>query len=187
MASYASDARYDFSLFEESSGSAARAVTASAVPAPEAPAPRTPAQRPAPSRNAQPVGGIRPAVKAAVCLLIAVVTVAACAFMLNLNAKKDELNDEIKTLSRQIEYEKIDSITLDNKLDSMFSKKEVVYYAEQVLGMIKLDTYSTIHIKLPKTNTVVIADGKQVAGVVNTSSPLAPAADTAQMQSAADG
>ena len=86
--------------------------------------------------------------------------------------------------------EESDNVRLSSELDKLFSRSAVESYAENVLGMVKIDTYNTIQISIPKTDGVLVSGGKetqQAQQPVLPSAPVYPGAETpAQTSEASD-
>ncbi len=183
MAAYSSEA-YDFSLFE-TDGSAARAAAAPILPEqPESP--KSSVKAVPQKKEAQ----LRPAVKALVAVFLSVLVVAGCGILLNRRAKIDSLAAEIRDMKENISLEESDNVRLSSELDKLFSRSAVESYAENVLGMVKIDTYNTIQISIPKTDGVLVSGGKetqQAQQPVLPSAPVYPGAETpAQTSEASD-
>ena len=183
MAAYSSEA-YDFSLFE-TDGSAARAAAAPILPEqPESP--KSSVKAVPQKKEAQ----LRPAVKALVAVFLSVLVVAGCGILLNRRAKIDSLAAEIRDMKENISLEESDNVRLSRELDKLFSRSAVESYAENVLGMVKIDTYNTIQISIPKTDGVLVSGGKetqQAQQPVLPSAPVYPGAETpAQTSEASD-
>ena len=174
MAAYSSEA-YDFSLFE-TDGSAARAAAAPILPEqPESP--KSSVKAVPQKKEAQ----LRPAVKALVAVFLSVLVVAGCGILLNRRAKIDSLAAEIRDMKENISLEESDNVRLSSELDKLFSRSAVESYAENVLGMVKIDTYNTIQISIPKTDGVLVSGGKetqQAQQPVLPSAPVYPGAET---------
>lgn len=162
MASYQGSEAYDFELFEYR-GRYNASGSSSAENLPEE-------YETAPSETAQTHNVNKKAVKKqlrtlnlaniAVSVIMAAVLLFGSGLLLYMRAAMDDYASKINSINKKIKLEKSDNIRFTNELDAMFSKREVENYAENVLGMVKLDTYNTIQIKLPKTDAVVIAGGK---------------------------
>lgn len=181
MANYSSVEAYDFSLFE-SDGNAARVSPAPVLPEqPERSQPSKKNTAPLPHKQTE----IRPAVKAATAFFLSVLVLAGCGLLLNRRAKIDMIAADIREIQEEIELEKSDNDRYSSELMALFSKSAVESYAENVLGMVKLDTYNTIQITIPKTDGVVVSGGKETNQEQTQPLPSAPV-DPGMADTAAD-
>lgn len=177
MAQYSGTEAYDFSLFEDEAVSL-NGYSSAAPVLPDGDDGYHGQKRTVPSHKKNPnrapaPGTVRPAVKAAVAVLMSVLVVLGAGILLNRRAAIDDMASKINDLNKQITLEKSDHVRLSSAIDSMFSKREVETYAENVLGMVKLDHYNTIQITLPRTDSVVISAGKSAdEGMVRKDNPL---------------
>lgn len=91
-------------------------------------------------------------------------SVFAVAFVLGivlfLNVKMDETATKINAIQSEINIEKSENVRLESALEGMVSIDKVEDYAEQNLGMVKLENYRITYFDSGETNHVVISGGK---------------------------
>lgn len=182
MTNYSGSEAYDFSLFEDEGVSYAARQSNAAPKLPEQPQPDTrqipePAQL-APKRKANP----QPAqekrhslLQVLTAVLMSVLVLAGSGILLNRRAEMDGIAASINEINEKIALEESDHVRLLSELNSMFSKREVESYAENVLGMVKLDSYNTIQITIAGEDNIVVSGGKSTeTSVMMTKSVLQP-------------
>lgn len=72
----------------------------------------------------------------------------------------DELTRDISSLQAEIEIEQSETIRLKMALNSKVSVERIEDYAENVLGMVKLEAYHADYIDLSSGDEIVISGGK---------------------------
>ena len=182
MTNYSGSEAYDFSLFEDEGVSYAARQSNAAPTLPEQPQPDTrqipePGQL-APKRKANP----QPAqekrhslLQVLTAVLMSVLVLAGSGILLNRRAEMDGIAASINEINEKIALEESDHVRLLSELNSMFSKREVESYAENVLGMVKLDSYNTIQITIAGEDNIVVSGGKSTeTSVMMTTSVLQP-------------
>ena len=112
------------------------------------------------SRNAQKKAAIASYVSGAKILL----SVFSIAFVLGialfLNVKMDETATRINAVQSEINIEKSENVRLESALEGMVSIDKVEDYAENTLGMVKLENYRITYFDSDESNNVVISGGK---------------------------
>lgn len=164
MTNYSGSEAYDFSLFEDEGASYAAPSSSAAPKLPQADPQTTPeSARPSTKRktNPHPAQQKRHSLSQVLtAMLLSVLVLAGSGILLNRRAEIDSLAASIEEANEQLVREKSDYVRLVNELNAMFSKREVESYAENVLGMVKLDSYNTIQITIAREDAVVVSDGK---------------------------
>lgn len=79
---------------------------------------------------------------------------------LYLNGKLDETARDISRIQSQIEIAKSENIRLNSKLEGMVSVDKIENYAENVLGMVKLEDYKVKYFNNDTGNKVIVSGGK---------------------------
>ena len=78
------------------------------------------------------------------------------------NVVLDETTKEITKLEQKLAVEKSEAVRLQMAIDSIVSVKNVDEYAENVLGMMKMEPGRESYINLSKGDEVVVSGGKEV-------------------------
>lgn len=78
------------------------------------------------------------------------------------NVRLDETTREITKIEEKLAVEKSEAVRLQMSIDSIVSVKNVDEYAENVLGMMKLEPGRESYINLSKGDEVVVSGGKEV-------------------------
>lgn len=99
-------------------------------------------------------------IKSAKILLSVFSVVAVFSIVLFLNVQLDETATRINAVQSEIEIEKSEKIRLESALEGMVSIDKVEDYAEQNLGMVKLEDYRITYFESGEDNHVVISGGK---------------------------
>lgn len=79
---------------------------------------------------------------------------------LYLNGRLDETARNISRIESQIEIAKSENIRLNSKLEGMVSVDKIENYAENVLGMVKLEDYKVKYFNNDAVNRVIVSGGK---------------------------
>lgn len=77
-----------------------------------------------------------------------------------LNVKMDETATRINAVQNEITIAKSENIRLESALEGMVSIDKVEDYAEQQLGMVKLEDYRITYFNSGEDNHVVVSGGK---------------------------
>lgn len=147
----------------------------SAAPArPTAPR-RGPGQRPQPTRRPKPAQRPRVVQKSAAQLkaearrstakTIKIMTICAVffaliAFQIYSQVQVDELDRELNDINSEISVLDSENTRLNMQLDSVISLDKVDEYAQDVLGMVKVENYQVSYIDLSGGDSVVVSGGK---------------------------
>lgn len=99
-------------------------------------------------------------VKSAKILLGIFSVVSVLSIVLFLNVQLDETATRINAVRSEIEIAKSEKIRLESALEGMVSIDKVEDYAEQNLGMVKLEDYRITYFESGEDNHVVISGGK---------------------------
>lgn len=94
-------------------------------------------------------------------ILLSVFSVAfVLGIVLFLNVKMDETATRINAVQSEINIAKSENVRLESALEGMVSIDKVEDYAEQTLGMVKLENYRITYFDSGESNHVVISGGK---------------------------
>lgn len=191
MTNYSGSEAYDFSLFEDEGASYAARQSSAAPKLPQTDTrPRTEPAQPAPKKKTAPQSSQEKRhslLQVLTAALLAVLMIAGSGILLNRRAEIDSLGASINEINEQIVLEKSDHVRLVYELNAMFSKREVENYAENVLGMVKLDSYNTIQITIAGEDNIVVSGGESTdSSVMMTTSVLQPEQAAASATAAAD-
>lgn len=98
--------------------------------------------------------------------LIAVFAVGCMCFLalLAMEAKVNALNRKIATISNEIEIQEGEAVRLNAELSSKISSDKIENYAENVLGMVKAESYQISYIDLSEGDEIVVSGDKTVGG-----------------------
>jgi len=108
-------------------------------------------------RKAQSAG-IPSAVKKAMCFCV--VCFCMMIVLLVMQTRCDTLMSEIADTQGQIEIAKSENVRLNAELSSMMSSDKVEDYAENVLGMVKAESYQISYIDLSEGDEIVVSGDK---------------------------
>lgn len=96
-------------------------------------------------------------------LSIAVFLLAMFAALLFSKLKVDEFDRKINNMQTSLSAAQAENVKLNIKLDSMISLEKVEDYAQNTLGMVKIESYQIEYIDLSGEDQVNISGGKQVS------------------------
>lgn len=82
-------------------------------------------------------------------------------FAMYLNVMLDETASQINSIENNIEIAKSENIRLNSTLEGMVSIDKVEDYAENNLGMIKLENYKITYFESDEGNHVVLSGGRE--------------------------
>lgn len=104
-------------------------------------------------------------------IAVAVAAFTLFAFVIYSRIQLDEINRDINAVENEIKLLNDDEIRLTNELNSVISIDKVENYAENVLGMVKIQDYQVVYVDRSDSDAVVVADGKKADGsaVINDS------------------
>ena len=94
-------------------------------------------------------------------LLVCALLFSVVAFQIYSQVKVDELNRELKTVESNIDVLKSENTRLNMELDSRISLEKVDDYAQNVLGMVKVENYQVSYIDLASSDTVEISGNRE--------------------------
>ena len=151
---------YDFERFEP------RTVSKSAAaPKINNPGQNTPdlklVRKPKPSKAQLKKEANEALIKTFKIVTVAVIAMALFGTAIYSRLRLDEINREISRVDSAIETAKSDSVKLTNELNALVSIDKVEDYAENVLGMTKIQDYQVVYVDLSQEDSVVLADGKE--------------------------
>jgi len=100
--------------------------------------------------------------KKAVFQLMAPLLVCLVCLPALLMAKADinELNQQIADIEAQIEIQEGESVRLNAELSGMLSSAKIEEYAENVLGMVKAESYQISYIDLSEGDKIIVSGNK---------------------------
>lgn len=108
-------------------------------------------------RNAQSIA-IPSAVKKAMCFCV--VCFAMMTVLLVMQTKCDMLMSDIADVQSEIEIAQGENVRLNAELNGMMSSDKVESYAENVLGMVKAESYQISYIDLSEGDEIVVSGDK---------------------------
>ncbi len=91
----------------------------------------------------------------------AIVIFAVVAFVVNINSQLNEKSSQISDLQSEIDIAKSENVRLTANLQSLVSIDKVEDFAENELGMIKLESYKITYFDDEQDDRVVISGGKE--------------------------
>lgn len=115
-----------------------------------------------PSANEEKQEALIAARKTRKIFIIAVVVFAFFSALIYSRIQLDEINRQISSLDSQMKIAQSDKIKLDNQLNAAISIDKVEDYAVNTLGMVKVQEHQVVYIDLSSSDSVVMADGKEV-------------------------
>lgn len=89
-------------------------------------------------------------------------------FAMYLNVTLDETASQINSVESDIEIAKSENIRLNSALEGMVSIDKVEDYAENNLGMVKLENYKITYFESDEGNHVVLSGGRSYLGQSDT-------------------
>lgn len=107
---------------------------------------------------------------------VLVVSLAA-ALLLRQRITLDRLNSDILQTKEDIDNETNDGIRLKSEIYAKFPQNSVIDYAENTLGMVRLNDYNLIPVQIPGENEVQFAGGRAIGSAALAASDEEP--DTA--------
>ena len=107
--------------------------------------------------------------KAAKILAISIFLLSMLAALLYSRLRVDELTREVNTVTSQLTEAQGENVRLSMKLDSMISLEHVEEYAENTLGMTKVEGYQMEYIDLSGSDKVVLSGDKTLSADNETS------------------
>ncbi len=93
-------------------------------------------------------------------MFIAVAILMFMAITIYSRVQLDEINREIKSVEKKIELAESDAIRIENDLNSIISINNVEEFAENELGMVKVQDYQVVYVDLSAEDYVEKANGK---------------------------
>lgn len=107
--------------------------------------------------------------KAAKILVISIFLLSMLAALLYSRLRVDELTREVNTVTSQLTEAQGENVRLSMKLDSMISLEHVEEYAENTLGMTKVEGYQMEYIDLSGDDKVMLSGDKTLSADNETS------------------
>lgn len=95
-------------------------------------------------------------------IICVVVGMAMIACIVAMRSKCDTLNSQIEKANKVLDISKSENVRLNAELNSMISVEKIEDYAENVLGMTKIESYQITYIDLSEGDEVVVSGGKSV-------------------------
>lgn len=89
-------------------------------------------------------------------------------FAMYLNVRLDETASQINSVESDIEIAKSENVRLNSALEGMVSIDKIEDYAENTLGMVKLENYKITYFESGEGNHVVISGGRSYLGQPDT-------------------
>lgn len=160
MAGYTGSEAYDFSLFEPQVIEKPKTTQKKQAPEPKKDnSVKIRGMNQTVKRQSQHAT-VNPAVVNALlfCLIGCVCLVAT----LMLEARSNELSKQISSIENQISIAHGESVSLNAQLSSRVSTDKIETYAEEVLGMVKAESYQISYIDLSEGDKVVVSGDKTV-------------------------
>lgn len=99
-------------------------------------------------------------VKSAKVISIVFVVFSLISIAMFLNVKMDETATKINAIQSEISIAKSENIRLESALEGMVSIDKIKDYAEQNLGMVKLEDFRITYFNSGEDNHVVVSGGK---------------------------
>ena len=96
-------------------------------------------------------------IKIMVCFVVGVIMIACLVAM---RSKCDSLNSQIEEANRTLSISKSENVRLNAELNSMIAVEKIEDYAENVLGMTKIEAYQVTYIDLSEGDEVVVSGDK---------------------------
>lgn len=90
----------------------------------------------------------------------ALVSLACIALILLSRAQSDELTREIAKVENNIQTAESESVRLNTAMNSLISMDKVDAYAEDVLGMVKVQNYQITYIDMSEGDKIVLSGDK---------------------------
>ncbi len=106
----------------------------------------------------------RRALKAAA---LAAVWMFMLAVVLMSRAKSDELEHKLDKMQSQIEIAEGENVRLNTSLDAMVSLDRVDTFAEDVLGMVKAETYQITYIDMSEGDEILLSGGREKPATIS--------------------
>lgn len=161
----------DFTMFEPKASSyernAARQIKPTKVPSAEKPKMELvskPKKTGAQLKREMHLG----ALQSAKIIAISVFLLAMLSGLLYGRMKVDELDRQISSVQTKISTAQSENVRLNMKLDSMISLENVEQYAQENLGMVKMESYQIEYIDLSGNDKITVS-GTKTLNVNNTS------------------
>lgn len=94
--------------------------------------------------------------------LFAVLCCTCLVALLVMNSQSNALDKQISSLENQIDIVQGETVRLNAELNSKISNEKIETYAEDVLGMVKAESYQISYIDLSDGDEVVVSGDKKV-------------------------
>lgn len=159
---------YDFSMFEPGLSSYEKNAARKIVELPPLPNNKKQADMKLVKKKKKTVFEAKAEMRAAAlrsfkALAVAVFLLSMFAALLFSKLKVDELDRKINRTQTQLTAAQAENVKLNMKLDSMISLEKVEDYAQNTLGMVKVENYQIEYIDLSGEDRVNISGGKQTS------------------------
>lgn len=150
MTHYTGTSAYDFSLFEPQQREEERRQREV-----KKETERIKKESRATEKSAVPAYVVKAVAAAVVCLAMVVV-------LLGMRSTCDKLNSEIEAAKSELKIAQSENTRLTAELNSMISADKIEDYAENVLGMVKVEAYQITYLDLSEGDEVVVSGDKEV-------------------------
>lgn len=172
MATYRSSAAYDLSLFEPQ---VVERPSRSQKPATKGPVKKAPAKLQNKISTAVEMNGMSQTVERKATSvkvnklakqLIVCFTLICISFLglLVMDSKINALDKQISSVESKIDIQEGEAVRLNAELSSKISSDKIENYAENVLGMVKAESYQISYIDLSEGDEIVVSGDKTVEG-----------------------
>lgn len=98
--------------------------------------------------------------KAIKVMMVCAVFFSLIAFQIYSRVQVDELDRQLDSINSEIEVLDSENTRLNMQLDSIISLDKVDEYAQDTLGMVKVENYQVSYVDLSKGDTVSVSGGK---------------------------
>lgn len=109
-------------------------------------------------KRATEYSAISPTFKKIMVCFVAGLVMIAC--LVAMRSKCDTLNSQIEEANKVLNISKSENVRLNAELNSMISVEKIEDYAENVLGMTKIEAYQVTYIDLSEGDEVVVSGDK---------------------------
>lgn len=101
-------------------------------------------------------------------LLVCAVMFSLVAFQIFSHVRADELDRELKSINSEISVLESENTRLNMQLDAIISLDKVDKYAQDVLGMVKVENYQVSYVDLSGDDSVEVSGGKNYRSLFET-------------------
>lgn len=111
-------------------------------------------------KRATEYSAISPVFKKIMVCFVAGLVMIAC--LVAMRSKCDSLNSQIEEANKALNISKSENVRLNAELNSMIAVEKIEDYAENVLGMTKIEAYQVTYIDLSEGDEVVVSGDKTI-------------------------